>query len=87
MTTVTTATVTLAREGGATLAASVSFDGGTNQIVLVPRAALSDGRYVVTVTSGVKDVADNALAAAHTWRFTVGPAERRIYLPLVLKAQ
>ncbi len=83
--TVTAATVTLAREGGATLNASVSFDGGTNQIVLVPRAALSDGRYVVTVTTGVKDLAGNALAAPYTWRFTVGAAERRVYLPLVLR--
>jgi|GEM_PF-627768 len=85
-TTVTTATVTLAREGGAAVTASASFDGGTNQIVLVPRAALSDGRYVVTVTTGVKDAAGNALAAAHTWRFTVGAPERHIYLPLMLRS-
>ncbi len=83
--TVTTATVTLAREGGAAVTASVSFDGGTNQIVLAPRAALSDGRYVVTVTTGVQDAAGNALAAVHSWRFTVGAAERRVYLPLVLR--
>jgi len=86
-TTVTTATVTLVREGGAAVAASVSFDGAVNQIVLVPRAALSDGRYVATVAAGVEDAAGNPLAAAHTWRFTVGAPERRIYLPLVLRAQ
>lgn len=84
-TTVTTATVTLAREGSAAVAASVAFDGGTNQIVLVPRTALGDGAYTATVTAGVKDMAGNALAAAHIWRFTVGAPERYIYLPLVLR--
>ncbi len=86
-TTVTSATVTLARAGSAALAASVAFDGGANQIVLVPRVALTAGRYAVTVTTGVKDAAGNALAAAHTWRFTIGPPERRLYLPLVLRAR
>jgi uncharacterized repeat protein (TIGR01451 family) len=84
-TTVTSATVTLARAGGAAVAASVAFDGGTNQIVLVPRVALPEARYVATATTDIKDMAGNALAAAHIWRFTVGAPERRIYLPLVLK--
>ena len=61
------------------------FDGGANQIVLIPRAALGDGEYTVTVKTGVADLASNALAAPHTWRFTVGMADRRVYLPLVLR--
>jgi hypothetical protein len=51
----------------------------------LPRAALGDGEYTATATTGVRDVAGNALAAAHTWRFTVGAAARKIYLPLVLR--
>lgn len=67
------------------MAASVAFDGETNQIVLVLRTTLGGGAYTATVTAGVKDMAGNALAAAHTWRFTVGAPERRIYLPLTLR--
>ena len=84
-TTVTSATVTLAREGGAAVAASVRFDGKSNQIVLIPRVALSTSRYVATVTTAAKDAAGNPLAAAHTWRFAVGAlaSEQRIYLPIM----
>ena len=84
-TTVSTATVTLAREGGAAVTASAAFDSGANQVILTPRAALGDGEYRVTVTTSVRDAAGNALAAAHTWRFTVGDPTKRIYLPLVLR--
>ena len=76
---------TAAGIGGAAVAASATFDGGANQIVLIPRVALADGEYVVTVTPVVTDAAGNALATAYTLRFTTGaPAsEQRIYLPIV----
>ncbi len=84
--TVTSSTVTLAPSGGAAVSANVGFDAGTNQVVLRPRVALAEGKYTVTVTTGVKDLAGNTLAAAHTWSFTIGAGERRIYLPLLLRA-
>jgi len=83
--TVTGTTVTLAGSDGAVLAL-VSFDAGSNQIVLRPRVALAAGQYTVTVTTGVRDVAGNGLAAPHTWRFTVGNDTRpdlHLYLPAV----
>ncbi|MCL4828457.1 MAG: Ig-like domain-containing protein, partial [Caldilinea sp.] len=82
--TVHAGTVTLTR-GGAAVAASVAFDGGVNQIVLYPRTALGAGEYRVTVTTGVKDAAGNALAAAHTATFTIGEAAGEVYLPLITR--
>jgi len=82
-TTVTTATVSLAGSGGP-ISIHVSFDAGSNQIVLRPRAALTDGEYTVTVGTGVTDVAGNGLAVPYLLRFTVGEGtELRIYLPAV----
>lgn len=82
--TVHAGTVTLTRSGAA-VAASVTFDGGVNQIVLYPRAALGAGEYRVTVTTAVKDAAGNALAAAHITTFTIGEAYGAVYLPLVTR--
>lgn len=82
--TVHSGTVTLARSSGAAVAASATFDGGTNQIVLIPRVALGDGEYRVTVTTGVKDQAGNALAAPYTTSFMIG-TRRNVYVPLVLR--
>lgn len=83
-TTVHSGAVTLTRSGAA-VAASVAFDGGVNQIVLHPRAALGAGEYRVTVTTGVKDAAGNALAAAHVTTFTIGEEHGNLYLPLVTR--
>lgn len=81
---VNSTTVTLARSSVA-VASSASFDGGTNQIVLNPRTALTEGAYTVTVTTDVTDVAGNRLATPTVFHFTVGtPAEGgRIFLPTV----
>jgi len=78
-------TVTLARSGAA-VASSVTFDAGSNQIVLRPRAVLSAGAYTVTVTTGVTDLAGNRSALPYVLRFSVGEeSEQRIYLPAVQK--
>jgi hypothetical protein len=83
--TVTISAVTLARSGAA-VASSVTFDAGSNQIILRPRAALTEGEYTVTVSTGVKDLAGNGLASPYVLRFTVGEeSEQRIYLPAVQK--
>ncbi len=83
--TVTSATVRLARADGTVITATPTFDSGANQIALAPRVALPNGRYVVTITTGVKDQAGNALATAHTWNFTVGAPEQKVYVPLVIQ--
>lgn len=57
--------------GGAAVAGTVSYDAGTNTATFTPTSALSNNTgYTVTVTTGVKDVAGNALAAQSTSTFT-----------------
>jgi uncharacterized repeat protein (TIGR01451 family) len=83
-TTVTTATVVLTYSG-LPVPASVTFDGGVNQIVLFPRTVMSPGAYTVAV-SGIRDMAGNVLAQVYRWRFSIaGASQRFIYLPLVLR--
>lgn len=85
--TVTPAAVQLMREGGAAVTAHVRFDAAANQIVLLARAPLAAGRYTVTVTTAVRDLAGNAPTAPHNWSFTVGSAapEWKLYLPIAVK--
>lgn len=85
-TSVHSSTVTLVRSSVA-VAASARFDGGANQIVLTPRTALTDGKYTVTVTTDIADVAGNSLATSYIFHFTVGaPVEgEHIFLPVVQK--
>ena len=72
--TMTTATVTLAPQGGSPLAAAVTYDGETRTVTIDPTSDLDEGRvYTATIkggASGVKDVAGNALAADRVWTFT-----------------
>jgi hypothetical protein len=57
--------------GGAAVAGTVSYDAGTNTATFTPTSALSNNTgYTVTITTGVKDVAGNALAAQSTSTFT-----------------
>ncbi len=81
-TTVTSTTVVLRRSDGTTIPARITFDPALQQIVLIPRTVLTTGAYSVTVTTGVKDGAGNALTAPYTIQFMVG-TERRIYLPVI----
>jgi hypothetical protein len=86
-TTVNGSTVTLARSGGAVIAASAAFDGSFSQVVVQPRAALADGEYVVTMTTVIADSAGNRLATPYTVPFTVGTPviDQRVFLPLIQK--
>lgn len=76
--TVTPSTFTLQAGPSAPVAAAVSYDSATNVATLNPNADLAAGTvYTATVkggSSGVKDVAGNALAADRTWTFTTAPA-------------
>ncbi|PDW04270.1 right-handed parallel beta-helix repeat-containing protein [Candidatus Viridilinea mediisalina] len=84
-TTVTTASVTLTGDNGP-IAALVSFDPSSNQIILYPREALADGIYSVSVGTEVTDRAGNGLASPFVLRFSIGEAAAalRVYLPLVV---
>ena len=56
---------------GTPVAATVTYNSGTNTATLTPTSPLSNNmNYTATVTTGVKDAAGNALAAQSTWTFT-----------------
>ena len=65
---------TLTRQGGAQVAASVSYDAANSRVVLAPSAELAAGStYVARLVGGaggILDVAGNALAADDSWSFT-----------------
>lgn len=85
-TTVTSSTVQLRSSNGNIVPTLAHFDAQSNQIVLMPRQALSAGSYSVTISTGVRDLAGNRLAEAHTWSFAVGEAHdgsHSVWLPLV----
>jgi hypothetical protein len=72
--TITGANVTLTA-GGTAVPAAVSYDAGTRVATLNPTSDLAASTsYTATVTTGVKDVAGNALASARTWTFTTAAA-------------
>lgn len=55
---------------GSTVAATLSYNSATNAATLTPTAPLLNNvTYRVTVTTGVTDVAGNALASQTTWTF------------------
>ncbi|MFP3463300.1 Ig-like domain-containing protein [Arthrobacter globiformis] len=71
--TVTAGTFTL-RDGATTVPAAVTYSSTNRVATLNPDASLAAGRtYTATIrggSSGVKDVAGNALASDRTWTFT-----------------
>ena len=75
--TVTSATFTL-KDGSTAVPAAVSYNSTNNVATLNPTADLAAGRtYTATIvggSSGVKDVAGNALASTRTWNFTTASA-------------
>jgi hypothetical protein len=76
VTNVTGTTVVLRNPAGATMAAAVSYNATTRVATLNPNANLAnDTRYTVTLTSGIRDAARNALVQ-DTWSFVTGPAPR-----------
>lgn len=64
-----TSTFTLADNAGY-LGGAVSYNAATRVVSFIPAASLSpDTRYFVTITTGAKDTAGNALAQGSTWVF------------------
>jgi len=67
-TTITSSTFTL-KQGSTAVAGTVTYAGTT--ATFTPSVALSGNSvYTASVTTGVKDLAGNAMAAAYTWSFT-----------------
>jgi len=71
--TFTAVTFGVSGPGGTQLAGAISYDAPTQVASFVPTTALVDGSaYVATLTTGVKDLAGNAMVADRVWRFTKG---------------
>ena len=61
------------RQGTSSVAASVSYDAATRTATLNPGSNLAAGlTYTASLSSGIRDLAGNALAAL-SWTFTVAP--------------
>jgi len=70
--TISTATFTL-KQGSTVVTGTVSYAGVT--AIFTPATGLSPLTvYTATITTGAKDLAGNALAAAFVWSFTTGAA-------------
>ncbi|PKL51122.1 MAG: hypothetical protein CVV42_00755 [Candidatus Riflebacteria bacterium HGW-Riflebacteria-2] len=72
-TTINGTTFTLQGPGGAAIAGAVSYVGTT--ATFKPSTVLANSTiYTATITTGAKDLAGKAIAAAKTWSFTTGAA-------------
>src|SRR5205085_2414017 len=56
------------------VAASVTYNSGTNTATLQPSAVLAAGSVYTAQISGVKDLAGNPLASAYGWTFSTAAA-------------
>lgn len=73
--TINSTTISIApTSGGGAVPATVTYNAATNTATLDPTSDLANNTsYTLTVTTGVKDVAGNALAATSTSTFTTVP--------------
>ena len=68
---ITATSFTVSGPGAAPVAGTVSYDASTQIARFTPTTALAIGTvYTATVTTGVKDVAGNAMALNYVWSFT-----------------
>lgn len=69
--TVSASTLTLTGPGATAVSGTVSYTSSPSIARFTPAASLAAGTtYTATVTTGVEDLAGNALAAAYLWSFT-----------------
>ncbi|HZL27128.1 MAG TPA: Ig-like domain-containing protein [Acidobacteriaceae bacterium] len=73
--TINSATFTLAGPGATAVAGQVAYASVGNTATFTPTANLvANTLYTATITTGVTDLAGNALAVNHVWTFTTGAA-------------
>ena len=73
--TITGTTFTLTGPGKTAIAGTVTYAAGARTAIFNPTSNLIiSTTYTATVTTGVKDLAGNALAVNKTWSFTTGTA-------------
>jgi hypothetical protein len=87
---VSSSTFVLRKQGAAAdVSASVAYDAASRTATLTPAVALdAGGSYTARVVggaAGVKDAAGNALAADHTWTFTVAANSIRVFPSSVVR--
>ena len=71
--TINPTTITLSN-GTSILPARTSYDPSTYSVTLIPNGVLGIGEtYTATIGTGVSDSAENSLATAYSWSFTVEP--------------
>jgi len=69
--TITTTTFTVTGPGPTPVTGTVAYDASTQIARFTPSSALAlSTAYTATITTGVRDVAGNALASNHVWSFT-----------------
>lgn len=71
--TIINVTTFLVSDGSSNIAGTISYSGTTATFTPSGNLAYST-IYAATITTGVKDVAGNAMAADYTWSFTTGAA-------------
>ena len=71
--TVGAATVTVRDASGGAVAASASFDAGANQVAVVLHERWRTTTYTVTLGTGIRDLAGNALAPQYVFSFEARP--------------
>ncbi len=71
--TINKSTFTVKGPGAIAVAGTVTYVGSTATFMPVDNLA-DNTLYIVTITTGVKDLAGNALAAEYIWSFTTGSA-------------
>ena len=77
--TITTADFTLLDSAGHSVAGAVAYNAATNTATFTPTVALlANTSYSAAITTAVKDLAGNAMAADDPWAFTTGNADSAI---------
>ena len=71
--TITSATLTV-KQGNSQVAGTVVYGPGTSATFTAFNQLASNTLFTATVSTGVKDVAGNSIAAAFSWSFTTGTA-------------
>lgn len=82
----TTETVRMVAESGTPVPARITYDGTMREATVALREPLQPIKwYMVTVTTGVRDLAGNPLSCDYRWSFRTSAIWSRVSLSLVLR--